>query len=323
MASAPAIVFDIGDTVTLTSTKGLVLIGCIEAVSYDTQPYAGLHESFIVLHSDVSIEARTDFLTTGVPPLGHHFVSWRIPRHQGSSLVCEEDLVLLDKDHKIGDYVQLQQQNDTKIGVISDVEDLYTLEPVCIPVSGPGPSRSIFLEDCTAQSRLCEECIDVDTMAPYVKSPHDLLHDVPVNEIFASDDYRMGDYIVYKDWLGSVEDVQVDVVVLLEDESVVVVKKPWELQQLIGADFPEIIAYPETQNQGPSFQMYRTVETTTIEAVKRFRPGNHQSQQPHHGKMAPWKIRPQCQCSRPRSGRKKSASRDEVAMPESFRARCS
>ena len=182
MASEPTLFFEIGDIVSLTSTKGLDLVGCVLATDESRRyEYTKLRECVILLHSHVSIEARRSFLSEGIPPRGHVFVESRIPRNSGSSLVRQTDLILLQKDFKIGDYVHLQQQNDTNTGVVRNIEDSSTIEPLCISDSTPGQPRSIFLDDCEASSRICEECTDIGSRPSYVKSPHDLRHDVPAD----------------------------------------------------------------------------------------------------------------------------------------------
>ena len=117
-----------GDIVSLKSNSHL--IGVVEAINNGDEPSATTQDSLLLLHSPVSIDVRNEFLRTGRPPDGYAFVSWGIPLGQGASLVNESDLVLIDRSYLIGDHVQLEDQVDTKVGVVVNVVEFYTLEPI-------------------------------------------------------------------------------------------------------------------------------------------------------------------------------------------------
>ena len=235
------------DVVSLKSDP--TLIGVVENVWDSGDPTTDHQDALILLHSPVSTDAANEFLVTGMLPDGHVFVSWCIPLGKGSSLVEEGDLILLDRHYVIGDNVQLESQRDTKIGVVADVEEFYTLEPIVAPVLGLENFMFHFIEENDAPTSVCGPgCTEIPSALRHHRRPHDLLYRIPGSELKRGPDFREGDHIAYKGWLGTVTAVDEDVVLLLEDKSVVMVHKPWELERLISKDIPEVLSRPEPNN---------------------------------------------------------------------------
>lgn len=72
-----------------------------------------------------------------------------------------------------------------------------------------------------------------------------LLYEIPGEELKRAADFEEGDYVLRKDWIGIVEDSDPEVVLLLENNTVVVVKDPEELELVIPDFGKPLIALPD------------------------------------------------------------------------------
>lgn len=232
-----------GDTVVLNSNPSLV--GVVETTHDDAEPYPNIADATILLHVCVPENIREEFLTRALPPVGYIFVSWT-PQEKGCSLVHEDDVTLLDRNLIIGDIVRCEGQNDAMSGVVTDVQDSYVLQPICRPVPGLEGFLFSFVDESTSPTSVCSPSCKTRLPPPLSHSlAHDLIYDVPGTELKRSQDYCEGDLITYQKWLGSINAIDIDVVLLLQDKSVVVVDKPWELHILVTDHQKELIAVPD------------------------------------------------------------------------------
>jgi ubiquitin-conjugating enzyme E2 O len=72
-----------------------------------------------------------------------------------------------------------------------------------------------------------------------------LLYDIPSEELKRAADFEEGDYVLRKDWIGIVDDSDLEVVLLLENNTVVVVKDPEELELVIPDFGKPLVTLPD------------------------------------------------------------------------------
>ena len=130
----------------------------------------------------------------------------------GCSLVRETALVLVDRGFFFGDVVK-RQPTDATSGTVIRTSLSCTLKPVYAGLS-------------------------VDAW-PYRESDN-ILHHIPTTDLQLVVDYRVGDQVIYHDWLGLVEDVFEEVAIRLSDGSVVV------LASLAEVDVPGPVVMPSS-----------------------------------------------------------------------------
>ena len=203
------------DTVRLKAER---LTGTVERTFHDLGTHSPLSDTLIISHVPVDFEALEKFLASGKPPLGYVYVRFSTEA-QGNSLVAESDLELLNRRLNIGDNVK-KNADDTQVGTVVDVEDYFYLSPI----ANISDSRALTFTD------------DID--GPYMK--------IPGHDLRRSEDYYPGDYIVYNDWIGQVEDLE-QTVVLKVESGVVVVDRSWELELIVPDLQKPIVALPEVQ----------------------------------------------------------------------------
>lgn len=204
------------DTVVLKDQP--TFVGSIERTNLlDSEP---LEDCLIIAHTEVPAAVLKEFVDSGTPPAGYVFVQFA-SQEKGSSLVAEDDLVLIDRLFEIGDVVKVT--GTQTIGTVVDVQARYVLSPVW-PVDDPSQfftaepanQRRTMPHDCTAA------CSVLDPRISHT-NPARLLGDVPFEELKRAQDFIEGDYVLQQDWLGVVDGVDLRVVILLADRSIVVV----------------------------------------------------------------------------------------------------
>ena len=137
-------------------------------------------------------------------------------------------------------------QDSAAMGLVVSIEDSYVIEPICMPWPGLHNSMFCFVDEDTPSHTECGSSCHPTLPSP-LSHPraHNLLYNIPGSELKRSEDHAEGDYVIFRDWLGHVAAIDVDVAVLLDNQSVVWVEKPWELYYLIPDDGIEIVALPE------------------------------------------------------------------------------
>lgn len=215
--------FQVHDTVALR--KDHTFIGAIERTSlFDSEP---LDDCLIIAHTEVPAHTIQDFVRTGTPPSGFVFVQFA-QQEKGSSLVAENDLILIDRIFDVGDVVR--QETSQMLGTVTNVNSSYVLDPVWLPHltnngfdAKPANNRA---------SHIPHACNDsCDPLQPWTAHPHPerLIADVPFEELKRAQDFMEGDYVIASDWLGMVDAVELCVVIKLENNTVVMVSEPDEL----------------------------------------------------------------------------------------------
>jgi ubiquitin-conjugating enzyme E2 O len=230
------------------------LIGTISQTYLDSE-HNSLDDPLIIAHSPIPSSAIHDFVTRGVPPKGFIFVEWARAEY-GHSLVAEQDVVLIDRPFNIGDTVKTA--TDSMVGTVVNVFESYDLEPIAYFNDGAiGFARPDYAADGgLALDRAREETSIKESGGPdEISERHELtalynadntlLSGIPGEELKRAADFQEGDYIIRKDWIGIVEDCEHEVMLLLENNTIVVVKDPEELELVIPDFEKPLIAFPD------------------------------------------------------------------------------
>ncbi|EXJ82808.1 hypothetical protein A1O3_06623 [Capronia epimyces CBS 606.96] len=190
------------------------LYGTVQRTNTDS--YDPLEDELIIAHTEVPADVLNEFVVKGVPPVGYAFVQFA-DEAAGSSLVSEDDLILLSRVFQIGDTVK--REGNPMTGAVVNVSESYILEPI--------PTNQDFAKclnfDPLGSSTCSPEC---ESLLPPLFShpkPHTLIYDVPAREVKRAQDLIKDDYIIFGEWLGVADDVEYDVVIVLDNRSVVVV----------------------------------------------------------------------------------------------------
>ncbi|KAF2748261.1 hypothetical protein M011DRAFT_466675 [Sporormia fimetaria CBS 119925] len=193
------------DTVGLKGDR--YMIGLVERTfgdvdSHEPEPQREYDEP-IECHPDISDDTFARFLRTGVPPRGTALVDWQ---NQGSfsgpQLIPEARLDLLDRALYVGDVVKRSAK-----------------DPMSGTVIGTSATCALFPAPAFGNGR-----IDPDVLEEVA------IRDVPATELWNVHTCAEGQFVVYGDWVGRVEDVLDEVSVRLNNNSVVVVEDPDELK---------------------------------------------------------------------------------------------
>ena len=250
------------DTITLRSQDVVALranrslIGTISQTYLDSE-HNSLEDALIIAHSPIPSSAIHDFLDRGVPPKGFIFVEWACAEY-GHSLVAEQDVILIDRPFNIGDTVK--SATDSMVGTVVNVFESYDLEPIACVTDG---AVEFLRPNCAADDGPASDSAREKTLnnessgcagfserhepaAPSNADSHSrtLLSGIPGEELKRAADFLEGDYVIRKDWVGIVNDYDPEVMLLLEDNAIVVVKDPEELELVIPDFGNTLIAFP-------------------------------------------------------------------------------
>lgn len=215
---------------------------------HDFNSHEPLSDCLIIRHVHVPEGVEKSFFPSGIPPKGYLFIRFA-KQEFGHSLVSEQDVHLVSRTFAIGDSVK-QHAADTMIGTVISIFDSYVLEPICSM-----PTRSSYQQsppqtpfEFHTGFRNCDETC-ISKLPEYVHHPlrHALLYDVPGDELKRAADYAPGDYVVERDYLGIVQDHDVDAVLLLENNAVVTVEA-WELELVVPNFEGHLVALPELED---------------------------------------------------------------------------
>ncbi|KAK5940058.1 hypothetical protein PMZ80_007476 [Knufia obscura] len=215
--------FQLHDTVVLRRDK--TFVGSIEKTSQlESEP---LEECLIIAHTHVPTDLVEEFVLSGTPPNGFVFVQFA-SQEQGSSLIAEEDLILIDRMFDLGDVVK--EEGSQMTGTVVDVSSSYVLDPVWQPqITNSSFAAKPSDEQSSPLAHTCDlTCSSLDSRLHH-PNPARLIPSVPFEELKRAQDFIEGDYILEQDWLGVVDAVELLVVVRLENNSIVAVAEPAEL----------------------------------------------------------------------------------------------
>ncbi|MCJ1252044.1 hypothetical protein MMC30_009282 [Trapelia coarctata] len=149
-----------------------------------------------VSHNGVPQRVRSQYNREGRCPRGYVIINYIQP-YSGYSLISEKSLLLLDRGLLFGDVVKKQSSN-TASGTVIRSSVVCTLRPI---YSGIRFGDNILW--------------------PH-KEEDNILRHIPGRDIRFVEDYQNGDLVIYRDWVGEVEDVSEELTVRLGNGSVVV-----------------------------------------------------------------------------------------------------
>ncbi|KAL6715331.1 hypothetical protein ACLMJK_007597 [Lecanora helva] len=221
------------------------IIGTIERTWSETEPEPIEDLDRCYVHKSQPWEVRAKWFTEGLLSPGYVIVEFMRP-YDGSCLISEDSLLLIDRAFVAGDVVKKGLSNPQS-GTIISTSMLCSLQPVCseskynatqyIPAEGHISSHTIE----TWKSRATD---DRDLLHGFPKSRYNRpisLHNVPtspsVRQVSAQDvtywnNYREEDFVIFrKSWIGQIEEVEHEVTIRLSNGSVVVVQDAYELEE--------------------------------------------------------------------------------------------
>jgi ubiquitin-conjugating enzyme E2 O len=235
------------------------LIGTVSQTHLDSD-HGSLDDPLIIAHSPIPPSAIHSFITHGVPPKGFVFVEWHAQEY-GHSLVAEQDVTLVDRPFNIGDTVKTATGG--MVGTVINVYETYNLEPIARIVDGAinfvqqnyraddalalasSSSGEVPLRKESSGLAEVEDRHDLTAPSGAQYGSGGLLVEIPGEELKRAADFAEGDYVIRKDWVGLVENSDPDVVLLLENNTVVVVKDPEELELVIPDFGKPLITLPD------------------------------------------------------------------------------
>ena len=155
------------DTIVLRDNRSL--IGTVERTSqWNTEPF---DDCLIIAHTHVATDILDQFIASGVPPAGYVFIQFAA-QEAGSSLVAEQDVLLIDRMLELGDVVK--QPNAKVTGTVIDIASSYTLDPKWEPTADSGTQFAAKAVDkylVTPTSSCDAQCPSLD---PRVQHPCEL-----------------------------------------------------------------------------------------------------------------------------------------------------
>lgn len=232
-----------------------------------TESYEPLADELIIAHVPVPPEILSQFVTTGAPPPGYVFVQFE-DEADGSCLVAEADLTLISRNFQIGDSVRRQSNPIT--GTVISIDESYVLQPILsLPSAIPDNVLSPpHFDTCTS------DCINTLPAHMSHSNPHVLLVDVPAREVKRAQDVMKEDFILSNTWVGTIEEVQYDIVILLADHSIVQIRSIDGLHIPVRAEGKALIALPEEDGWRPDIVGAVQGWSTTIPVYHVPRPGS-------------------------------------------------
>ena len=228
LRSIPMPTFDIYDTVVARTDRSL--IGTVERTHISTEAYDLLDDYFILRHLLIPQPILTEFVTSGIPPRGFVFVS-SLDEERGCFLASEDDLTLLCRSFDLGDIVK---RDDGVTGNIVEVYDTYSIQPLWLVDGG-----------ITLASSLPVDHLKVCDPSKPDRCPHAIISSVPGPELTHKQTLFEDDLICYKEWLGVVQEVDVDVAVQFEDDSIVILDSPDDLYMPVPEPAVPLVSLPE------------------------------------------------------------------------------
>ncbi|KAF1951559.1 hypothetical protein CC80DRAFT_495963 [Byssothecium circinans] len=199
---AQDVVFCTEDTVGLKDDKftvGVIDRSFGDIDSHAPRPQRDYGED-IERYNDIPREDFAQFMRTGIPPRGTVLVSWQSLLK--TELIPEARLQLLDRALYVGDIVK-RNSKDPMSGTVIGTKAFCTLFPATM-------FNGLSLTQTMAED-LSIRC-------------------VPAQELINVHEYNEAAIVVYRDWIGRIEQVFDEVAIKLSNNSVVVVEDPDDLE---------------------------------------------------------------------------------------------
>ncbi|KAL2854976.1 hypothetical protein BJY01DRAFT_204712 [Aspergillus pseudoustus] len=251
--------FDLGDACCLNSDPSRV--GYVFRTPYDVDEYEPLAGLPIFRLTNVPENDLMSFMATGVPPKGYVFV-WFYPH--GYSLVREDDLKLIDRPFMLGMGIK-RHSDDTITGMIISSTSKCTLEPIVFQPVDPMSGEYYPLKFTQKLFGDRDDFLTPEDPGDTAVSPS-LLLDIPHTELTGYEEFAEDDFIVYRQKLGVIREIEHDAVLLLPDSTVVSPLSPTALELPLCADTQVAISMPETK--GRELENGRYVRTMYTEDIQ-------------------------------------------------------
>ncbi|KAK3056696.1 hypothetical protein LTR09_002489 [Extremus antarcticus] len=162
----------------------------------------------------VSRKLFDKFLKDGIPPPKTVFVRWQ--NKENATITLESRLKVLDRTLLIGDVVR-RHARDAMSGVVINASTRCVLQPIG-DIEFPGPRGNNKLKGLLPPSPPDSEYVRYHH--PTSGTPPQLV-DIPASELRHSDAVNEEDLFVYKDRLGRIEELDHNITLKLQDNSVV------------------------------------------------------------------------------------------------------
>jgi ubiquitin-conjugating enzyme E2 O len=262
--------FEKWDTVVLRDDSRLV--GTVERTnsSTDGSPETSIEDLLIVNYADVAESALIEFVSSGGTPPPHYVFVHCWEEEKGCFLAHENQLTLLSRTFDLGETIKRNGQTSSMIGEVISLKENYTLEPIFRETKD---GQHISVSDPRTQTDSLSFCDE--HCPPHAQEKHNQIANVPAEDITLEQDLFDAEPILYKDWVGFIEDSDFDIVVRLTDGSVVVFQTSEELHVPIRDPEKPLVSLPEIDNlTRPSivgaFQGWNTIPVSKVPRVGIF-----------------------------------------------------
>ncbi|THC89413.1 hypothetical protein EYZ11_011143 [Aspergillus tanneri] len=197
-----------------------------------------LGDLLVLSHTSVPDKILVEFLKTGAPPNDYVFVSFIEPSH-GCSLIREDDLELVDRVLEMGQAVK-RHLDSTVSGTVISSSAKCSLEPIAYRVLDPrtgeyGPVK--FAEKAKGRHASTPPVHAEDADPPS-------LHDVPMSELKNYEQFSEGDYIIYRQKVGVINQIDRDAILLLPNKKTVSPIDPYGMELPLLSDTKNVVAMP-------------------------------------------------------------------------------
>jgi len=165
--------------------------------------------------------------------------------------VHEDDLELVDRPLEIGHIVK-RHPRDTMSGTVISTSTKCTLEPIAFRSIDPKTGEYGALRFSEKPPRPSESSADQHDVDSNERDVPPLLHDIPAEELMDSDEFREGDYIIYRQKVGIIQQVDRDVILMLPNQKVVSPLNPYVLELPLSVGSKPIVSLPSGHESLPT-----------------------------------------------------------------------
>jgi ubiquitin-conjugating enzyme E2 O len=254
--------FDVYDAVVLKSDP--TLVGTVERTNFSDGEQSSLEDLLIVNYTDTPEHVLIAFVNSGLPPPGYILVVCA-DDERGAFLAHENDLKLHSRSFDLGDVVKQVGQLSSMVGTVIKCDYKYDLESVFL-TTRDGTLTSTLVRNETSQTSLCRSDCPVD------EGQHNIIKNVPAEEITDVDNVFEGDLAILDDWVGAIEESDFDIALAIGN-SVVVLRAPEDLYVPIRDPEKPIVSLPEFDNLARPAVLSAFQGWSTIPAPKTPRLG--------------------------------------------------
>ena len=233
--------FVVDDTVAFKEDPSI--IGTIESTWSDTDGISPDGFNRCYLHKSLPLEVESSWFADGQLSPRYVIVAFLLD-YDGYCIVSEDSLRLLDRALTAGDVVK-KRSSDAQSGVVISTSISCELHPLCseaeyntkcyipaeghISTNGPGPRESRARDGRDLLNGFASSGYNRPIPSPDMPHRSSPLK-ASAHELNYWHSYREEDFVLYRNWVGQIEEVYNDVTVRLANGSVVVVEDEEELE---------------------------------------------------------------------------------------------